>query len=507
MESPGPPTLRDWSGHLPPGMAADAVDLTARGSLPAAWAGRWRAEPTRPVLRGADGTWVTAGQLLERTATVAGRYRRAGARPGDRVVMAAPASSALVVAHCAALRCGLVVVPVNPAATPTELGAVIAEARPNLAVLGPPSLHEAAHEAGLVVTTPDVPLDDGAAPPLDAAAPGDPAMLMYTSGTTGPPKGAVLSQANLLAGAEAVRLAWGWGPEDRLLLCLPLSHVHGLGIGLHGTLLSGGAALLFDRFDAETVLAEAARGAASLFFGVPTMYERLVAAERPERLSGLRLCVSGSAPLSATLHQRIAENCGQVVLERYGMTETLLTVSNPLAGERRAGTVGFPLPGVDVRLDETSGEILVRGPSVFAGYRDRPEANEAAFCDGWFKTGDIGQVEDGYLRIVGRAKELIISGGYNVYPREVEDVLRQFPGVRDCAVVGVPSAEWGESVAAFVEAPVALDLGALAEHAAVRLSFYKRPRTIERVDELPRNLLGKVQKDRLVAREGPERPG
>jgi malonyl-CoA/methylmalonyl-CoA synthetase len=498
-------SLLDWRSHLPKEVEGDSVDLTARVSLPAAWTAAWRADPTRRILRGPDGTWLAAAELLERSAVVAGRFFAAGARPGDRVVMGAPTSSSFVVAHCAALRSGLVVVPVNPAAMPRELEAVILEARPRLAVLGSEQLRDAAADADphLVVTTPTVPLDDGPPPPLDGVGPQDPGMLIYTSGTTGAPKGSELSHANLLAGAEAVRLAWRWSRDDHLILCLPLSHVHGLGIGLHGTLLSGAVALLFDRFDAETVLAEAAGGTATMFFGVPTMYERLVAAERPERLGALRLCVSGSAALSADLHHRIGERCGQVVLERYGMTETLLTVSNPLTGERRAGTVGFPLPGVELRLDDASGEILVRGPSVFAGYRDLPEANSTAFDSGWFRTGDIGAVDDGYLRIVGRAKELIISGGYNVYPREVEDVLRTFPGVHDAAVVGTPSAEWGESVTAFVEAAETVDLDALAEHAAKQLAFYKRPRILERVDELPRNLLGKVVKDRLVAREHP----
>jgi acyl-CoA synthetase (AMP-forming)/AMP-acid ligase II len=307
------------------------------------------------------------------------------------------------------------------------------------------------------------------APELDAAGPGDPAMVMCTSGTTGAAKGAALSHQNLLAGAESARLAWGWTPEDRLILALPLCHIHGLGVGLHGALLSGGSAELQDRFDVESVLGAATDGA-TMFFGVPTMYERLAEAEGVARLGALRLCVSGSAPLNADLHARFAERSGQVVLERYGMTETLVLVSNPLNGERRAGTVGFPLPGVDLRLDEETGEILVRGPSVFAGYRDLPDVNATAFTDGWFRTGDIGEVDGGYLRIVGRAKELIITGGYNVYPREVEDVLRAFAGVRDAAVVGTPSDEWGETVTAYVEGSAQLDLDALSVWAAGELT-------------------------------------
>jgi malonyl-CoA/methylmalonyl-CoA synthetase len=430
---------------------------------------------------------------------VAGRLAAAGASPGDRVLVTGVASNALVVAHCAALRAGMVVVPLNPAASRRELQSVIADARPVVAIVGPERLAGWAAEADsdLVVTSPEVPLAGGPVPALDAVTRGDPGLVMYTSGTTGAPKGAELSHQNLLAGAESVRIAWGWTDEDRLILSLPLSHIHGLGIGLHGALLSGGSALLFDRFDPDSVLGAAEHGA-TMFFGVPTMYERLASADGVARLGALRLCVSGSAPLDAELHRRIEARSGQVVLERYGMTETLLLVSNPLHGERRAGTVGFPLPGVDLRLDEQTGEILVRGPSVFAGYRGHPELHATAFVDGWFRTGDIGDVDDGYLRIVGRAKELIITGGYNVYPREVEDVLRAYPGVRDAAVVGTASSEWGETVSAYVEAHAALDTDALLSYAAGQLAPYKRPRFVYVVDELPRNLLGKVQKERLA---------
>jgi len=497
------PSLRHWSAHLTEGTRTEGVDLTARVSLPAAWSQRWRAHPEARVLRDVDGRWLEAGELLDRTAVVA-RGLLGVARPGDRVLMAGTSSSALVIAHCAALRAGLVVVPVNPAAARRELEVVMADAHPTVAVLGPPSLSEWARamDPALVVTSPDGALEEGPAQTLDTVSGRDVGMLMYTSGTTGAPKGAELSHSNLLAGAEAVRIAWGWGSEDTLILCLPLSHIHGLGIGLHGSLLVGSPPLLFERFDAEAVLAAADE--ATMLFGVPTMYERLVSAEGAERLGRLRLCVCGSAPLSPELHRRVEERCGQVVLERYGMTETLLTVSNPLRGPRRPGTVGFPLPGVDLRLDEETHEILVRGPSVFSGYRGMPEVNASSFRDGWFRTGDIGEIDDGYLRIVGRAKELIISGGYNVYPREVEDVLRSFPGVRDAAVVGTASAQWGETVTAFVEASGDLDLDALSEHAASQLAFYKRPRILHRVDGLPRNLLGKVQKDRLAAPGGPE---
>ena len=320
----------------------------------------------------------------------------------------------------------------------------------------------------------------------------------------------LLTHGNLLAGAESVRRAWHWGSDDTLILSLPLFHMHGLGVGIHGSLLAGSTLLLQRGFDPERVLA--ACSDATMFFGVPTMYARLVDADGVDRLAALRLCVSGSAPLSADLHRRVEQRTGQVVLERYGMTETLMLVSNPYEGERRPGTVGLPLPGVELRLDAGSGEILVRGPNVFGSYLDLPDATAEAFTDdGFFRTGDIGELDEaGYLRIVGRAKELIITGGYNVYPREVEDVLRSHPSVIDAAVAGTPSEEWGEVVTAYIVSDDELDVDSLAALAERELAPYKRPRLFHRVDELPRNAMGKVQRERLsppTAREETARHG
>ncbi|HEY6531004.1 MAG TPA: AMP-binding protein [Acidimicrobiales bacterium] len=497
-----------WARHLPDGVEAGALDLLARGSLPAAWAVNWASDPAREVVRDPDGTWLTGADLLALTTTVAGRLHGAGLRPGDRVLLTGFPSARFVVAYAAALRAGFVVVPLNPSYSRREVEALLVAARPKAAVVASDEVAGwlAQADPELVVTGPTVELLDGPAPKLDRSGVDDPALLPFTSGTTGVPKGVVLSHGNLLAAAETLLLAWRWTAEDRLVLALPLFHMHGLGVALHGTLLAGASVVLHPSFDPEAVLA-AADDDATLFFGVPTMYRRLVGAERPERMAGLRLAVSGSAPLPADLHREIGDRCGQTVLERYGMTETVMLVSNPYDGERRAGTVGFPLPGVELRLAPGTDEIEVRGPNVFAGYLANPEANAAAFTsDGWFRTGDIGHVDaDGYVSIVGRAKELIISGGYNVYPREIEDLLRAHPAVVDAAVVGTPSVEWGEVVTAYVELgdePMVEELGEeLLEWAAQGLAPYKRPRLVHAVVELPRNKLGKVLRDQLTPPE------
>jgi len=490
-----------WARHLAPGLDWRQIDLLAGGSIPAVSARLAAAGPDHPVVHDGGRGWVTRGELADASARVAGRLARAGVRPGDRVLCSAATSASLVEVHLAALRMGAVVVPTNTAYQRAELLHVVQDARPVAAVVDRDDAAGwlAAAAPGLVVVDPAVDLPDGPVPRLDAAAPADPAMICYTSGTTGRPKGAVLSHGNVLASAEAVRLAWRWTSLDRLVLALPLFHVHGLGVGLHGTLVAGGSAVLLPRFDVDGVLDAVAEHRATLFFGVPTMYARLAASERVAGLAALRLCVSGSAPLSPELHARIAAGCGQVVLERYGMTETLMLVSNPYDGERRAGTVGFPLPGVELALG-ADGEIRVRGPNVFAGYWERPDATADSFDDGWFRTGDVGRIDDGYLRIVGRAKELIISGGFNVYPREVEDVLLTHPGVVEVAVVGLPSEEWGETVAAFVVPVVgrAPDPAELIAFARARLAHFKCPRQVRLVDSLPRNALGKILRDQIV---------
>ena len=505
-------TTEAWRRHLPEGTPPPTLDGDG-ATLATAWTARWRADPTATALvelgKGSDPLTNTAAGLVRgsdpltnadldvRSAAAAGLLARAGVRAGDRVLLSGAPTVAYLLLYVGAVRLGAVVVPANTAYTAEELAHLVADSGATAAVVDDPA--RVALPA-LVPAQASFGGDAGGAV-LDAAAPGDVAMIAYTSGTTGRPKGAMLTHRNLLASARAVVAAWRWTPADGLVLALPLFHLHGLGVGVHGSLVAGGRILLVGAFSPDAVAAAAAREDATMLFGVPTMHKRLV--EHPQAaaaLRSLRLVVSGSAPLPDELWHRIHQVTGQRVLERYGMTETVMNISNPYDGERRPGTVGLPLPGVEVRLAE-DGEILLRGPNVFAGYHGRPDATAEAFTDdGWFRTGDLGRVDaDGYYTIAGRSKELIITGGYNVYPREVEEVLERHPGVDEAAVVGVPDDDWGERVVAFVVAGT-LDEPGLAALVAQHLAPYKRPRAYHRVDALPRNALGKVERARLADR-------
>ena len=509
---------RHWSGHLAGGGDGDATFvLPEPGALVGACVRRLTGDPDRRLLHGTwsraaedHPVWISRGEFLDLTEVVAGRLGGVGLEAGDRVLISGPSSIDLAAAHFACLRLGLVVVPTNGAYREAELSHVVDDCRPRAALVDHDGWADrlAALDSDLVVSGTAVDLADGGARAvLDRNSPDDPAVIGYTSGTTGRPKGAVLTQANLLAGALSVQLAWRWSDSDRLLLCLPLFHMHGLGVGLHGTLLAGGSAVLQSGFDPDAVFDGLADHRCSMFFGVPTMYHRLADHRRVADLGALRLCVAGSAPLAATLHGRLATEAGVAVLERYGMTETVMLVSNPFDGERRAGAVGIPLPGVDLRLAEGSGEILVRGPNVFAGYWERPEATDEAFVadpDGggaWFRTGDLGAVDaDGYVSIVGRAGDLIITGGFNVYPREVDDALAAHPAVAEVAVAGIGSDEWGEEVVAWVGPPDGVECPSVDElrvFARDRLASYKLPKRVVAVDVLPRNALGKVMRHEL----------
>ncbi len=481
-----------------------APDAPPGPTLPDMWRANWASHPTAPVLLDGpsatspgEATVVSAAGLDAHTARLARALTERGVGPGTRVLWCDRSSVPSVEALVAVLRTGSVLVTVSPASTPAELAHVTEDCAPILALSN--HVDAAVFPSGLTVLSSDELLTSSALgtaepssttwPPLDPAAD---ALIVYTSGTTGKPKGAVHTHASLRAGVTAVVDGWGWRRQDRLILALPLFHVHGLCAGLFGTLTAGASAMVFDRFDEDSVLSAAVSGQASMFFGVPTMYHRLAATGRAGALANLRVCVCGSAPLAAALWSELSGQ-GVDVLERYGMTETLLTLSNPLDGERRPGAVGQPLPGLEAVIDQVDGdgvgELLVRGPSLCRGYWGR--ADDLLDDEGWFATGDLASVsDDGFVSIRGRRTELIITGGHNVYPAEVEAVLARHPDVAEVAVVGVPSDEWGETVVAFVVgSPDPAELDRLAE---AELAPFKRPREVRLVAALPRNALGKV---------------
>jgi len=460
------------------------------------WEESWSSHPGRPCL-GIDGEWLSAGELLERTSWVRDNLAARGIVRGDRVVWEAATTLDAVLVALGVVRSGAVLVPVNVRQSDLERTTVIADVAASL-VVGDRNLDGASTP---VATAADlcVPSTGGIVP--QRVHGDDPALIIFTSGTTGSPKGAVLTHANVASQIDALEEAWGWTPDDRLLSALPLFHVHGLVVALFSALATGGSISLMARFDATSFLAAMVGDDATMSFCVPTMLHRMASQPSLEAAASLRLLVSGSAPLSVELFGAFRD-AGATILERYGMTESLLTFSNPLDGERRAGTVGFPLPGVAARLPEPGdgdAELVVAGPGVFAGYWNRPEATAEVLVDGWLSTGDlVRRDDDGYTMICGRSKELIISGGFNVYPTEVEDVVRSQPGIIDVAVVGVPSPEWGEEVVAFVvvDGP-SLDESMLRSRLDGLLSPYKIPRRFVVVDTLPRNDLGKLQRHLL----------
>ncbi|WP_205020869.1 acyl-CoA synthetase [Streptomyces sp. HB132] len=436
-----------------------------------------------------------------------------------RVAVWATPTLETAVGVVAALLAGVPAVPINPRTGGRELAHIVADSEPSLVL--------AAVGDELPAVLDELPRRD-----VDAAAgprgvlpaepgPDHPALIVYTSGTTGPPKGAVLPRRALTSTLDALQDAWRWDADDVLVHALPLFHVHGLILGVLGPLRRGGSVRHLGRFSTEGVAREL-RAGATMLFGVPTMYHRIAEAlsteggdtALAEALSGARLLVSGSAALPARDHQRIAAATGRAVIERYGMTETLMNTSVRADGEPRAGTVGVPLRGVELRLvDETGaplgtgpdivGEVQVRGPNLFSEYLNRPEATAEAFTeDGWFRTGDMAiRDQDEYVRIVGRkATDLIKSGGYKIGAGEIENALMEHPGVRDAAVTGEPDADLGERIVAWVvpEDPQHRpEFAELADHVAAQLAPHKRPRIVRYLAELPRNDLGKIMKRAL----------
>jgi malonyl-CoA/methylmalonyl-CoA synthetase len=447
-------------------------------------------------------TVLSHDELRRRAERVAGGLAALGVEAGSRVCLYAANSLAWVLAYLGAQRAGVIVNPCNPAYRPAELAYILADSEPMLVLTDRERLslvkrlRDDVPSVRHIVPVEELP-EDEAAPPLPALRPESPALIIYTSGTTGRPKGALLDHGNLLAQARGVVEAWRWEPADRLVHALPLFHVHGLAIGLHGTLLRGAGAVLM-RFTPEDIVRELQAGG-TLFFGVPAMYQRLVEhlEAQPADLSGVRLFVCGSAPLPPALFARCRQVLGQPVLERYGITEGGIVVSNPYDGPRQAGRVGYPLPGVEVRLGDQD-EILLKGGQVFSGYLNNPEASREALMDGWLHTGDVGEIgPDRSLAIRGRLKDMIISGGFNVYPREVELVLEAHPAVAEVTVAGVPSERWGEEVTAFVVATRPVAAEELIAYARERLAPYKCPRQVRFLEALPRNAMGKVQRSAL----------
>jgi malonyl-CoA/methylmalonyl-CoA synthetase len=444
-----------------------------------------------------------------------GRHLAAAVAGRTRVAVWATPTIETAVAVVGALTAGVPVVPVNPKIGARELAHILADSAPE-AVLAAPGTRLPDELAALPrVAVPTVPPDD--APPAPAEPDGETtAFVVYTSGTTGPPKGVLLPRRAVAANLDALAEAWAWTDADVLVHGLPLFHVHGLIIGVVGPLRRGGELRHLGRFSPSALGAELTRGA-TMVFGVPTMYHRLsqdcaTDAGLAAALGRARLLVSGSAALPATTHARIAELTGQRVVERYGMTETLMNTAVRADGDRRPGTVGAPLPDVDLRLVDESGgpladpeavgEIEVRGPNLFLSYLNRPDATAEAMHDGWFRTGDMAVRDpDGYVRIVGRrATDLIKSGGYKIGAGEIENALLEHPGVAEVAVTGEPDADLGERIVAWVVpsgAEPAPD--ELADHVAALLAPHKRPRVVRYVKSLPRNEMGKVMKRALHA--------
>jgi malonyl-CoA/methylmalonyl-CoA synthetase len=471
----------------------------------------------------AEGRRWTYGDMLEFSGRLAGALQGLGVTPGDRVAVQVEKSPEALMLYLACLRAGAVYLPLNTAYTLAELDYFIGDAEPRLVVVAPKAaegVRTVAGKHGAQVETLDeagggsllvLAADAGADFPDAARGADDLAAILYTSGTTGRSKGAMLTHDNLLSNALTLRDYWRFTGADRLIHALPIFHTHGLFVASNVTLLAGASMYLLPKFDAGEVLR--LMESASVMMGVPTFYVRLLQHPGLTRTAaeGMRLFVSGSAPLLAETHRSFAERTGHAILERYGMTETNMNTSNPYDGERIAGTVGFPLPGVSLRVSEPetgkpvpdgeTGMIEVKGPNVFAGYWRMPEKTAAEFrADGFFITGDLGKVDArGYVHIVGRGKDLVISGGYNIYPKEVESEIDAMAGVVESAVIGVPHPDFGEGVTAVVvrEKGSALDEAAVLDGLRERLARYKQPKRVLFIDDLPRNTMGKVQKNVL----------
>ena len=493
------------------------------GNMFSLFAARIRSDGDRSFIERSDGAVLTYAALGDQTARIANILLGLGVSAGDRVAVQVDKSVESLLLYLACLRAGAVYIPLNPAYTVAELRYLLADAEPKLFVCKPGRLAECG-ELGLPLMRSLGTQGDGSLlADLAQASPSftdhvcdrdDLAAILYTSGTTGRSKGAMLSHGNLASNAQTLKEAWRFTSQDRLLHALPIFHTHGLFVATNIALISGASMLFLPSFDIREIIRLLPR--ASVMMGVPTFYTRLLAQAdfTADVAATIRLFVSGSAPLAAITHREFSERTGHAILERYGMTETNMNTSNPYDGARVPGSVGLPLPGITIRIADPAsgvevatgevGQIEIKGPNVFKGYWRAPEKTTAEFRpDGFFMSGDLGYRDDkGYVFIVGRNKDLIISGGFNIYPAEVEAAVEEIEGVAQCAVVGAPHPDFGEGVIAVVVARpgAALSEERIARALAASLANYKRPKRVVILPELPLNAMGKVQKNILRER-------
>jgi len=477
----------------------------------------------RTLLTIPNGRQLTGSDLDRESAILAGALMGLGLEAGDRVSAQIEKGWMNVVLYLAVLRSGAVYLPLNSAYTNSEIEYFVTDAESKLHICSSdraehveslrsqiPELQVLTldHESGTLIDLFDAAKTSGQmSDEVISRVADDLASIIYTSGTTGKPKGAMITHSNLAANAKMLTEAWAYSSDDVLLHALPLFHVHGLFVALNLALMNGGPMIMLPKFDPDLVLS--VMPSATVMMGVPTFYTRLLADSRFDRRSSghMRLFISGSAPLLVETSDEFFDRTGQRILERYGMTETGMSCSNPLHGDRRAGSVGPPLPGVEVRIMGENGEELprgdigaleVKGEHVFKGYWKLPEKTASEFKGDWFITGDMATLsEDGYVSIVGRGKDLIISGGLNIYPKEIEDVLNDQGGVVESAVVGVPHPDFGEGIVAVLVGDQALDMAALESACREKLAGFKVPRRWVQLQALPRNTMGKVQKNLL----------
>lgn len=482
-----------------------------------------RAESPSPFMVCEGGQIISYAQFHDKVAQFANALTGFGVQTGDRVTVQVAKSPEALALYFATIGIGAVFSPLNIEYTAGELEYFIENARPSLVVCDPSSVNGIQSPAKRVGASVATLAADGTGSLMDQAigqstslipadrTEDDLAAILYTSGTTGRSKGAMLTHANLLSNARTLVGYWRFTRKDVLLHALPIFHTHGLFVATHAVALADASMIFQSRFVLDDLIAELPN--ATTMMGVPTFYTRLLSDDRFNRelVSNMRLFISGSAPLLAETHQAFEERTGHRILERYGMTEATMITSNPYDGERRAGTVGFALPGIEVRICEAKtgsivedgeiGILEVSGPNVFKGYWEMPQKTQEEFrSDGYFITGDMARKDEhGYITIVGRDKDLIISGGYNIYPKEIEQVIDKIPGVVESAVIGVPHPDFGEAVVAIVvsDKPQAIAANAILETLSADIARFKRPRHVEIVDALPRNTMGKVQKEGL----------